>query len=190
MASPAFPSLLTPTDCEVISFNGQTIELPKTIITFKQWKGVSIAYTFGGKPLIDFDGIPVFAELAIMKLFKISGWQARWIETCGSPDKNPFHFSDWDPTKLKLTEQNRDMIQDDSILKLLDAISILNSKTYGYSYSGCWDVVGWRGDKILFAESKRTNKDRFRETQHKWLSAGMMSGLDSNNFLVVEWDFI
>jgi hypothetical protein len=190
MASTAFPSLLTPKEHEIIRFEGQIIELPKSIVTFKQWKGMPIAYTFGGKPLIDFDGVPIFAELAIVKLFKLSGWQARWVETYGSPDKNPFHFSAWDATKVKLTDLSRDMIDDDNILKLLNVISILNSNKHGFSYSGCWDVVGWYNDQILFAESKRTNKDGFRETQYKWLSAGIRSGLNPGNFLVVEWDFI
>ena len=180
----SYPSLLKPTETELFVFNDKTVEIPKVVITFKLWKGIPIANTFGGKPLIDFDGTPMFAELAIMKLFKISGWQARWIETYGASAKAPFHFSNW--IDGRLTEQPIDLIQEDNILTMLNGVSLLNKE----SYSGCWDVLGWLNEKVVFAESKRTKKDKFRSTQHAWLSAGMAYGLHTNNFLVVEWDFI
>jgi hypothetical protein len=182
----AYPSQLKPTGTQLFQLNDKTFEVPKTIMTFKQWEGIPIN-TFGGKPLIDFDGKPMFAELAIMKLFIISGWQARWIETYGASDKTPFHFSDW--IDGKLSEQLVDVIQDNNVLKTLNAISILNSNKYGNSYSGCWDVLGWLDGQIIFAECKRSKKDFVRKTQNNWLSAAIDHGLKLENFLVVEWDF-
>jgi hypothetical protein len=179
-----YPSLLMPTDIELIFINGKPFELPKTIITLKQWEGLPIANTFGGKPLVDFDGVPMFAELAIMKLFKISGWQARGIETYGARATLPYHFSNW--IDGKLTEQPIDMILEESVLNILNEISLLNRNTY----SGCWDVVGWHNGKVLFAESKRTKKDQLRSTQHNWFAAGLSYGLSISNFLIVQWDFI
>lgn len=187
MISASYPSLLKPTDVQMFVLDNRTLEVPKTIITFKQWKGVPIN-TFGGKPLIDFDGKPVFAELAIMKLFIISGWQARWIETYGASDKTPFHFSDW--IDGNLSEQVRDTIEDNNILNTLNAISVINSNKYGNSYSGCWDVLGWLNGQIIFAECKRSKKDAVRKTQNSWLSSAIMHGLKPDNFLVVEWDFV
>jgi hypothetical protein len=180
----AYPSMLTPTDHEVLSIDGRTIVLPKAEVTFKRWQGQPIANTFGGKALVDFESTPMFAELAIMKLFKNSGWEARWIETYGASATVPYHFSNW--IDGKLTEQPIDTIQEEHVMTTLAEVASLN----GGTYSGCWDVVGWYGGKVLFAESKRAKKDRFRSTQHNWLAAGLKSGLYPNNFLVVEWDFI
>lgn len=153
-------------------------------MTFEQWRGLPITNTFGGKPLIDFDGVPMFAELAIMKLFETSGWHARWIETYGAKVSAPFHFSNW--IDGKLNEQPIDLIRDVNVLKILDELSVLN----GNSYSGCWDVVGWNNNRIIFAEAKRTQKDKIRDTQSKWLRKGLQHGLSVDDFLVVQWDYI
>ena len=58
------------------------------------------------------------------------------------------------------------------------------------SYSGCWDVLGWKDDRIIFAESKRSKKDSIRSTQISWLTAGLKHGLKKDNFLIVQWDMI
>jgi hypothetical protein len=179
-----YPSLLKPTGKEIFIIGEKAIEVPKTILTLKKWTGLPIANTFGGKALIDFDGVPMFAELAIMKLFIISGWQARWVETYGDSAMTPRHFSNW--IDGRLTEQNIDLITNDRVLKAMNSVSILNGDTY----SGCWDVIGWSDDHIIFAELKRTKKDNIRQTQHKWLTAGIKSGLKADNFLIVQWDFI
>jgi hypothetical protein len=181
----SYPSLLQPTDIEPFVIDNKTAEIPKVILSFKRWHGTPIAYTFGGKPLIDFDGKPMFAELAVMKLFNNSGWQARWIETYGAKVKTPFHFSDW--IDGKLLEQPHDPIQDVEISKLLDGVSLLNGVNY---FSGIWDVFGWLNGNVVFAECKRTKKDKIRSSQVNWLSAGLSYGLKPVNFLVVQWDFI
>src|ERR1700712_5442299 len=150
-----YPSLLKPTSIELFTINDKSIEIPKSTIAFKKWEGLAIANTFGGKPLVDFDGVPMFAELAIMKLFIISGWNARWIETYGASDKAPYHFSDW--IDAKLTGQPIDLIQEEHILTRLNEISLINKNFY----SGCWDILGWLNEHIVFAESKRSKKDKF-----------------------------
>ena len=178
-----YPSLLRPTNFELFVVSNNAIEIPEVVLKFEKWEGAVINNTFGGKPVVDFKGEPMFAELAIMKLFIESGWQARWIETYGASTKKPFHFSNW--IDGKLSEQNVDLIEDDAIIGVLNDVSILNSN----SYSGCWDVIGWCKDRIIFAESKRTRKDRIRKTQNNWLLAGLNYGLKADNFLVVQWDF-
>ena len=44
-----YPSLLNPTDLEIFILDGKQVEIPKVIVTFKEWKGTPIANTFGGK---------------------------------------------------------------------------------------------------------------------------------------------
>ena len=167
---------------EITLPSGATILVPKINIIFKEWKGEPIEHTFGNKPLIDVNGKPVFAELAIMHLFIRLGWQSRWIETYGKNKQKPIFLNNWKDELFK--NQIPALIKNDSVMSRLKKIAALNG-----SYSGCWDVIGWRNDKIIFAESKRSKKDRIRETQLNWLNAGLRSGLTPNNFLFVEWSF-
>ncbi len=167
---------------EIILPSGQKVKIPKCNFVFKEWKGEPIKETFGGKALIDVDGKPMFAELAIMHLFIKSGWQARWIETYATSDKKPKILSEWKDDKYK--NQIIASIADEVVTRRLAQIAALNG-----SYSGCWDVLGWNGDKIIFAESKRFKKDRIQGTQVRWLDAGLHSRLTPENFLIVQWDF-
>ena len=74
--------------------------------------------------------------------------------------------------------------KNDKILLMLDGIAKVN----GNSYAGCWDVLAWKNDKVIFAESKRTKKDKISATLINWLSAGLNYGLNPGNFLIVQWD--
>jgi hypothetical protein len=176
------PQLLNPTDIEIFYLGNDEIKIPKCIIKFDKWAGEPIKETFGGKPIVCMNNKPMFAELAIMTLFKMSGWKSRWIETYGKSKKHPIYLSEWKDDKFK--NQIEDPIEDKNILELLSGIASCNND----SYSGCWDVIAWNGDRIIFAESKRVSKDRIRKTQINWLSAGFKFGLKPENFLVVQWD--
>lgn len=153
-------------------------------IRFQQMEKTTIKEDFGGKAIIDFNNNPMFAEIAIVNMLIKSGWEARWIETYGRPKNNPKILSSWDFNK-KYKDQTEDPIKDKITLRHLSKISKLNNN----SYSGCWDVIGWKGKKILFLESKKRNEDNIRETQKKWLICGLKSGLSINNFIIVEWQF-
>ena len=175
------PQTLRPTTFESINFNGSSIDVPKCIITFDKWKGHPLKETFGGKPVIDLDGKPMFAELAIMSLFNADGWLARWVETYGR--KEPIMLTEWKDDKYK--NQSHQPFQNKKIISLLSEIAKTNSNTY----SGCWDVLALKNDLIIFAESKRSNKDNIRNSQVNWLAAGLKCGLSKDNFLLVQWDF-
>jgi hypothetical protein len=79
--NPLYPSLLRPNTTEVIPCNGQAITIPKVELQLRRWEGASPNNAFGNKPLLDFGGRPVFAELCVYELLRLSGWQARWVET-------------------------------------------------------------------------------------------------------------
>jgi hypothetical protein len=177
-----YPKFLQPANIELFPVDGKTIEIPKCIVTFDKWTGQPVKETFGGKPIVSVDGKPMFAELAIRAHFIKDGWQARWIETYGKNNKEPFCLTEWKDDKYK--NQIHTPIADKGILNLLAEIAIQN----GGSYSGCWDVLGWKNERIIFAESKRTKKDSIRTTQTNWLAAGLRHGLNADNFLVVQWD--
>ncbi|HNU57075.1 MAG TPA: hypothetical protein PKN30_10840, partial [Flavobacteriales bacterium] len=59
----------------------------------------------------------------------------------------------------------------------------------GDSFAGCWDVVAWKDDQLVFAEAKKAKHDRLRDTQVRWVEAALQCGLTEENFLVVEWSF-
>jgi hypothetical protein len=91
-------------------------------------------------------------------------------------------MTEWKDDKYK--HQTHRPFDNDFADSLLADITRLNGNTY----SGCWDVVACKDNRVVFAESKRTKKDRFRITQTNWLAAAMRHGLQADNFLVVEWD--
>jgi hypothetical protein len=182
MTSIAYPETLIPIEKEPISIDEYIFEIPKCIIKFEKYNGEEVTDTFGGKPIISLNGRPVFAELVIMNYFIADGWNSRWVETYGKGKMNPMLLSKWEEGNYKSQEHNP--ITNDYILDILKCISSLN----GNSFYGCWDVLAWKGDKIIFAESKRTKKDSIRDTQINWLKAAFQFGLNTDNFLMVEWD--
>ena len=177
-----YPAFFIPTDKEIFNIENTQIEIPKCVIQFERWNGEKVKETFGGKPIVCLQGKAMFAELAIMKTFILEGWEARWIETYGKSKAQPIHLSDWKDDKYK--NQIANPILNKDIIEVLSGIAKYNND----SNSGCWDVIGWKNDKIIFAESKRTKKDKIRSTQINWLSAGLKFGLRANNFLVVQWE--
>jgi hypothetical protein len=179
----SYPGLLRPTATEAINSNGNVLTVPKVELQFRRWDGTPLSNTFGNKPLIDFGGRPVFAELCVYELLRLSGWQARWVETYGAGAMTPNHFTSW--ADAGLAGQQHTPITDPHLLALLHRIAQANGNTY----AGCWDILGWKGDTVLFAELKRLKKDRLRPTQPRWLEAGLQIGLQPDNFLLIEWDF-
>ncbi len=183
-----YPSLLRPTTSENISSATEVVTVPKVELWLRRWTGEAIADNFNGKPLIDVASRPVFAELAIYELFRLSGWEARWVETYGAPAKSPKCYATWSPllpAGLRTT-QVQNPIENEWVKLLMQQVMLSNGNTF----AGCWDVVGWHGETILFAELKRRKKDQLQATQPRWLAAGLQAGLKPENFLLVEWDFL
>jgi hypothetical protein len=177
-----YPDFLQPSSVELFIVDGSPLEIPKCLVSFDRWNGEPIKNTFGGKPILLIEAKPMFAELAILTYFIKDGWQARWIETYGKPKLAPIKLSAWIDDKH--INQVDDPIQDESILKIFSGIASLNDN----SYAGCWDVMAWKGERIVFAESKRKKKDSIRNTQTNWLRSGLEAGLSTDNFLVVKWE--
>jgi hypothetical protein len=178
-----YPSKLQPDATEGWTIDGNNIEIPVIHKVFKKWNKEPIQNTFGGKPLVDYKGIPVFAELAIQRLAKDSGWDARWIETYQMKINQPYFFDDW--TDASISKQATLPINNEAVTRQLQMLSTKNNN----SYYGCWDVLAWKGNRIIYIESKRSKKDKIRDTQTGWFKAGLASGLKPENFLIVQWGF-
>jgi hypothetical protein len=184
MTSHDFAITLRPTGSETYLLAGSKITMPSTYLTFKRWQGAPIGNTLGGKPLVNYEGKPMFAELAIQRTAVKEGWSARWVQTYGSRRTLPYFFTDWGDLPLSL-----------QVVSPLDnayceAILATIAESNGGSYSGCWDVVAWKAKSVLFLESKRHKHDRIRDTQLKWMRAALAVGLTTENFLIVQWEFV
>ena len=58
----------------------------------------------------------------------------------------------------------------------------------GNTYAGCWDVVAWQGERVVFIELKRRGKDRVQETPLGWVEAGLKIGVGVEDFFLLEWE--
>ncbi|HUD06850.1 MAG TPA: hypothetical protein VMR34_03090 [Candidatus Saccharimonadales bacterium] len=174
---------LEPDHEETYEMYGIKYKVPGVALKLKKWEGPSIANTFGGKPLVNYEDEPMFAELAIQKMAVAGGWSARWVETYASRGGSPYYFTDWldAPLSKQVVVPLEGLLQQDLMSKVWEK----NNQ----SFSGCWDVLAWDKSNSLFLESKRYKKDSIRGTQMHWLKAGLAAGLKPGNFLIVQWDF-
>lgn len=162
--------------------SGTTVGVTKRFYRFKLWnrnnhEGNPVTVdgrqidTYGEKPILDFDGEPVFAELAILRILQNEGWVGVWVD---SYRRGRFITGLFNPPLQRLPSNAREVLEKVKIAKR--------------SRSGCWDVFAWRKGRLLFVEAKRANKDRFQRSQVEWLAASLQVGLPLSAFMVVEWD--
>ena len=77
-----YPKLLEPKTVEnVRRTSGGEIQIPKSTTCFNEWSGDSFAATYGNKTILNLDGEPAFAELAILRIFQNDGWNGVWVDT-------------------------------------------------------------------------------------------------------------
>jgi len=156
---------------EIILPSGRKVSVVKYFLKFKEWKGKPIPNTYGNKTVIDFNGEPVFAELAVLRLFQSHGWGGAWVDSyrrkfrIGLPDVI-------DP--IDLPSDKKALF--DSIKQKIDASG------------GCWDVFVWKENQILFIELKRSKKDHIQDSQKIWLEESLNYGFALDNFVLIEWD--
>ena len=176
------PAALHPTDTLPLPLSEGLVHVPLCRPRFAAYAGDEQADTFGGKDLLLVDGKPQFAEVAILRAFQAAGWQGRWLETYGNAKMNPGLWNAWHPDGPRAQEHLP--ITDAWVNERLQAIAAEN----GNSFSGCWDVVAWKNERLVFAESKKRKKDRMRDTQLRCLEAALRCVCSVEDVLVVEWE--
>lgn len=179
-----YPKHLTPDSTELYTLEGISYVIPVVNTSLNKYQGKEVINTFGGKPVLEFNNDPVFAELAIQRIASQDKWDSRWVETYAQSKKLPYFFTGW--TNLPLKEQVVSPIKDNYVMDVLSDIS----KGNGDSYSGCWDVVAWKDDNIVFFESKHYKKDFIRTTQLNWMKAALKQGLCIDQFVIVQWKYL
>jgi hypothetical protein len=159
-------------DGEMFSLSsGEKISIQKYFINFNQWNGAPIPNTYGNKLIIDSNGEPLFAELAVLRLFQSQGWDGVWVDSYG----RKFRVGLPDVAEhVEIPEKQKELI---------DTIKAKTGKS-----GGCWDVFLWKDNKILFIELKRLKKDKVQDTQKIWLEHSLSNGLSHEDFAFVEWD--
>jgi hypothetical protein len=166
-----YPAVLKPTSYENITIGvGKTIPIPKATPTFSPWVGNPIDDDYNGKQILNVNGRPAFAELAILWAMQAEEWDGVWIDTY----RRKYRTGYWGASPIN------DLYFEQKII-LEKIYSRIDSRT------GAWDVYCWKGPSVLFIEAKRSHHDNIRETQRKFLAAGMQEGFAPENFLVVEW---
>jgi hypothetical protein len=151
-------------------------------LTLPRWVGDPLQYGFGNKPLVDGGATGIFAELAIQRLAEAEGWDARWVCTFAAKAEGPRYLKSWRDDSL---DHQKNVPLDAEREVLLAKIAKQNHN----SYSGCWDVLAWKGDRTLFIEAKHDKKDHIQATQLEWYWAALRSGLKPHNFVVAQWEF-
>jgi hypothetical protein len=83
------PAALLPTGTLPLSLG--IVYVPLCRARFTAYRGQDSAYNFGGQDLLLVDGLPQFAEVAILRAFQAAGWQGRWLETHGNANISSGH---------------------------------------------------------------------------------------------------
>jgi len=151
--------------------SGEQILIQKYFLNFNQWAGTPIVNRYGNKAVINWNGEPLFAELAVVRIFQSQGWDGVWVDSyrrkyrIGLPDVvSPIDL----PVKYE---------------ELLTTIRTTTGRS-----GGCWDVLVWKDSKILFIELKRRKKDSIQDSQKQWLEYSLSHGLLPSNFALIEWE--
>lgn len=171
-------SELIPTSTLATSLpSGNTVDLPVCNFTFSKWLGELPNFDFGKKPIVNYKGKGVFAELAILEILIDSGWNGVWVETYGG-----IHFLKEMPTSWKLSQHNISIPLDKEVL-------LKNIWKTGKT-TACFDVLAWKDDKVLFCEGKHKGKDRLTKAQTKFIEGALACGISAQSLMIVEWEMI
>ena len=164
------PRVLFPDSQESVHLpSGREIEVPETRPTFKLWADEFTGDTYGNKLILNVDGEPLFAELAILRAYQKDGWEGVWVETY----RGKYRAFWGDDGGVELPPDKMRLLQ--------EIYARAGART------GCFDVFCWNGDSVVFAEFKRSGKDRIRSTQLRWIEAAVDSRLKPESLLIVEW---
>ena len=164
--------------------SGTVVGVQKFSWPFQQWAGAPIddriRKRYGRKPVIDSHGQPLFAELAIIPLLKRYGLEdAIWADNYGRCFRNAMPFAE-----CPLPEP------------LWEPYGRIVARNGGCS--GCWDVIGWNNEGVMFVECKwkgrqgrgqqGKGKDRMKPNAIKWLQSALNAGTPLERFAICEWE--
>jgi len=171
----AMPDPLRPTnETEVVLSDGRTVALPVCHPIFTEWSGRVPDFDFGKKPVLDYKGESLFAELVILRMLQEVEWDGAWIETYGGT-----HFLRSMPQTWSLKAEHVSIPEDkEATLRRIWE----TAKT-----TACFDVFAWKDDKILFCEAKQAAKDKLTQAQLRFIEGALACGIAPDSLVIVEW---
>lgn len=181
-----YPQGLEPDHEEIIP--GLEVTVPGVNLVFKRWNGKPIRDDFGGRQAVDYEGRPVFAEIAMVQMAVKAGWSAFWQQAYPIRQSGPYYYADWKEDAVRKDQTAAGSLDSPYHQDLQASIARYNSN----SFRGCWDIIAWNGEgrRTLYIKSKHFGKDSIRDSQVRWFSACLSAGLKKReNFLVVQWRF-
>ncbi len=170
------PVQLIPTKTKLVPLpSGGTVTLPVCQPVFLRWNGKLPNFRFGKKPIVDDGGKPVFAELALLNLFRSSGWEGVWASAFGGTHYLREMPSDW---KLASHQVAIPKEKDEFLVKIWEAAGT----------KACFDVFAWKDSDILLCEGKQVDED-FTVGQYKFIQGALRCEVPSDSLLIAEWSF-
>ena len=169
------PAELQPDDEFSITLpSGANIALSICHPTFQKWSGADFLFSYGNKPILNYQNKPVFAELVIARMLIDFGWEAVWVESYGGT-----HFLNEMPNGWKLSPKSIKIPEDKEM--------ILKNIWRTAKTTACFDVLAWKDDDILLCEAKNSGKDRLTKPQLKFIEGAITCGVPISSLLIVEW---
>ena len=144
--------------------------IPKSFHQLPLWKGTPILDTYGNKPVLDYRGEPLYAELFALRMFWAQGFKGVWADCYRKRYRTEL------PEK-----QEEKILLPDFVEEKLASINP-NGKM-----SGIWDLVLWKDGTLKFVELKRKAKDRLRQSQIDFLQRALACGFTTDHFELFEW---
>lgn len=128
----------------------------------------TLAKTYTDKPLVSLEGEALFGELAVARCLVQDGWSAVWADT--------FHGQKFWTALPHLSEP---VSLPAEVRALYDRIARIKG-----SASGCFDVIAWTEDRIVFLEYKGPN-DRPNKNEPFWIDAALQAGVSEEDLFFV-----
>ncbi|MFA5742613.1 MAG: hypothetical protein WCX77_01170 [Candidatus Paceibacterota bacterium] len=173
-----FPKELRPANkMELRLSDGIVVALPVAYPKFLAWKGPSVVFDYGNKPIINYKEEACFAELAVLRLLLDQGWDGVWVESYGGT-----HYLRSMPQAWNL--------QSEHILIPQDKECLLQKIWKVAKTTACFDVFAWHDDQLVFFEAKRTGKDKLTSPQIRFIEGALACGISPESLIIVEWEDI
>lgn len=151
--------------------SGRAVDAPRCHLNLTRWVGEEVP-TYGGKTILNYMGEPLYAELVVLRMLQNAGWTGVWVDTYRRTYRTGL------PDEGKNTVAKDDVVDAPPFAQFPEAFT---------KFGGCWDIVAWKDEQIVFCECKRQKHDAIRDTQLTWLEDRLGEGANVDQFIIVEW---
>ena len=154
----------------VMPSSGKTVRVPTVLRTERHATG-GYPRNFGtvpNKPAIRFGREIMYPEIVLVRLLEDRGWVAAWRKN-------------WQG-KAFWRAIGEDVAVPGPVRVVVDQLAAAVG-----GKGGAWDVIAWKGNQLLFVESKKHQKDKLRPTQLAWLEQALAAGMRMESFAIVEY---